>query len=111
MTLEDMSCKMPKNFNDLTTPTDAIIYCKKLIAYYNQHLSKKDKEQIATNIAAIITSKHYKDMVEAYPLFDKIDTLANDLEWSNALDIDEDWEKLIDTINSLDQQINNKKLD
>ncbi|MGD8374029.1 MAG: hypothetical protein PVI21_04185 [Candidatus Woesebacteria bacterium] len=107
MTFEDaMSHDMPKNFNDLVTPADAIAYCKKLIIHYNEYLPKKDKEQLATNIAAIIISDHYSDMVKTYPLFDRIDELGNDLEWSNAIDVDEDWQKLIDVIDQLDKQIN-----
>jgi len=42
---------------------------------------------------------------EDYPIVNEIQALAVDLSWSNATNVDEDWEKLLNYIHALEQQV------
>ncbi len=66
----------------------------------------KDKESLASELLSFSFGDAFKEWRDAYPLVDEIEALASDLSWSNAIDVDDDWEKLIKYINDLDHEVN-----
>ncbi len=99
---------MIKQWQDLQTVQDALLYCKERAARYRTDMKSKDKEQVASAISAFSFSDYFDEWAKEYPIVDDIEMLASDLEWSNSSDVDEDWEKLQASILQLEREVNQK---
>jgi len=74
-------------------------------------LTKEQKENLAAHILSLTFTDHFKQWEKKYPVLIEVQALASDLEWSNAFDVDDDWEKLIKYINHLDYQLHMQTVD
>jgi polyhydroxyalkanoate synthesis regulator phasin len=97
-----------ETWHDLRTIEDALTYCKERVISYNSNLTKDEKERLASTILPFSFSDYYHEWEHKFPIVDRIEELASDLEWSNAFDIDEDWQKLKAAIDELDRQVHAK---
>jgi|GEM_PF-4741218 len=98
-----------KYWQELKTIDDFIASCKEVAIDYDENLSKKDKEHLASVILALTFTDRFTGWCEKYPLIERIEAYASDLEWSNSSDVDEDWEKLLRYIEQLDREVNSNK--
>jgi hypothetical protein len=89
----------------LKTVEEALAYCQERVAAYREDMSKKEKEHVASTILSFSFGDYFEEWEKEYPIVIEIETLASDLEWSNAFNIDEDWEKLKAAIEELDRQV------
>lgn len=96
-----------KSWNELKSAVDALEYCKAVFAPYKDQMSKEEKEKIASILLAFSFSDHFQEWSGKYPVFERIEAYASDLEWSNSVDIEGDWEKLKSYIEELDRQLHN----
>jgi hypothetical protein len=72
-------------------------------------MDDKEKEVIAYWMVDRIMRQGLAGKFEKeLPIITDIEACVCDLEWSNAIDIDEDWEKLIAAVDEFEQQLNSK---
>lgn len=89
----------------LKTINEALKYCQEVIQRYDVEMAPKDKEDLASELLGFSFGDYYAQWREDYPIVDEVQALAADLSWSNSLDIDEDWEKLIRYIDDLAREV------
>lgn len=89
----------------LRTIDDALRYCQNVVRSYSVEMSPKDKEGLAAQILGFSAGDYFAVWRKDYPIIDEIQATAADLSWSNAIDVDEDWKKLIKCINELARQV------
>lgn len=89
----------------LRTINDALKYCRQVVRLYDAEMTPKEKENLASELLGFSFGDYFSEWRKDYPVVDEIQALASDLEWSNAIDIDEDWEKLIKYIDDLALEI------
>ena len=92
----------------LKTIEEALAYCKEKAALYREDMTKEEKEHVASVILSFSFGDYFEKWEEEFPIVDEIEALASDLEWSNAINIDDDWEKLQAAIEELDRQVHAK---
>ena len=89
----------------LKTINDALKYCQDVVQRYDIEMTPKEKESLASELLGFYASDYFAQWREDYPIVDAIEALASDLSWSNAINIDDDWEKLLAYINELARQV------
>jgi hypothetical protein len=89
----------------LKTINDALAYCREVVQHYDAEMPPKEKESLASELLGFSFGDCFSKWREDYPIVDEIQALASDLSWSNAIDIDQDWEKLVSSIDDLAQQV------
>lgn len=89
----------------LKTINDALKYCQDVVQRYDVEMDPKKKEDLAAELLGFSFGDYFSKWREDYPIVDEIEAFASDLEWSNSLDVDEDWEKLIGYIDELARQV------
>ena len=92
-------------WQDLNTINDFLAEAKQIASAFKIEMTNHEKESVASQILSLTFSDHFQEWSEKYPIAMNIEALSSDLEWSNAVDIDEDWEKLISFIDQLEQQV------
>ncbi|MGD8374284.1 MAG: hypothetical protein PVI21_05530 [Candidatus Woesebacteria bacterium] len=94
---------------NITLARNFINYCKTQFAKYSPAMDDKEKEVIAYWMVDRIMRQGLAGKFEKeLPIITDIEACVCDLEWSNAIDIDEDWEKLIAAVDEFEQQLNSK---
>lgn len=96
---------MAKNWQELRTIDDFLGSSVELVEKYNKNMDVKAKENLASALLSLTFSDHFQEWSEQFPILDRIEAYASDLEWSNSLDVDDDWGKLIEYIEELSLQV------
>jgi hypothetical protein len=89
----------------LKTINDALEYCQEAVRRYDVEMKPKEKEDLASELLGFSSGDYFSEWRKNYPVVDEIQALSADLSWSNAIDIDDDWEKLINYIEELERQV------
>jgi len=95
----------------LKTINDALKYCQEVVRLYDAEMAPKEKEDLASRLLSFSFGDHFSEWQKDYPIVDKIEALASDLEWSNAIIVDDDWEKVIRYIDDLAKQVAHNSAD
>lgn len=96
---------MKKHWSEVGSIGEAVECFKHLIEDYREDLSKKEKENLASAILSLTFCDDFQAWSDKFPVLERIEAFASDLEWSNSLDVDEDWEKFKGYIDQLEREL------